>query len=499
MTDRPVSLDDAPGGNPAWRSSWREWLSRAALAGAVIFLGLYAFTALHRLTYLFELEWEEGAFVDHVIRLVSGQKLYVEPTLDFIPFVYTPGYYYAAAGAALLLGASAVTLRIVSILCSVGIFGVLAAFGRKERGTGKEGLLLAGLFAATYAIGGAWLDVARVDSLFLFLTLAGLYGVRFGRTTTALVATGMLLAGALLTKQVGLILGPILLLYPVVRLGRRGLIPGVTFLATATIAVVALEWESDGWFLYYTYYVLTRTQAVFADRLASFWTTDLLGALPILTVLGLTWCVIASKCTPFEDWTFYAIAGIAFLGSSWETRLHPGAWLNTLMPAYAFLVLAGTRMAGVIDRRVSGLGSGLVVAQMVLLAYNPARYIPSEADRTAAEQFMAYLHDAPGEVLMLDHGYFPTLVGKRAHAHEMAVRDVLLTDDRYAHELSLAIRQALAEHQFGVIIQDTPDWFPIPLGRYYQPIARLHSSPDVMWPRSGHRIRPELVYAPRPE
>lgn len=466
-------------------------------AVALVFVGLYAYTSVQRLTFPFDLEWEEGAFVDHVQRLVQHQALYVPPTLDFIPFVYTPGYYYVSALAAMVGGVNVVTLRLMSILCSFAAFAVLTAFAHRERGSWREGITVAGLFAATYVIGGAWFDVARVDSLFLLLTFGALYLVRFGDTTAALVGAGLMGAAAVLTKQVALILAPILLLYPLLRLGKRGVIPGAVFVASVATAIVAFEWLNDGWFLYYTFRTLTHTQAVFVNRLASFWTTDLFLAFPIGTVLGLAWCVAARRFASFEEWTFYLVAGVAFLVSTWETRIHPGAWVNTMLPAYAFLAIAATRAAAVLDARAHGLGKALVIAQMLLLVYQPGRYIPSADDREAAGRLVDYLRTVPGEVLMLDHGYFPSLAGKRTHAHEMAVRDVLLNDDDWAHGLSREIRQSLEEHRFDVVVQDTPDYFPVPLGRYYRKVDSVHESPDVLWPPTGHRSRPEYIYVPR--
>ena len=110
-----------------------RWLRAAEVGLAAAFLALYAYTAIRRVSFPFDLNWGEGAFVDHVVRLVKRQQLYVAPSINFTPFVYTPGYYYVAAAAARVFGASVRTLRSVSILCSFGTFWVLAAFGRRER------------------------------------------------------------------------------------------------------------------------------------------------------------------------------------------------------------------------------------------------------------------------------------------------------------------------------------------------------------------------------
>jgi 4-amino-4-deoxy-L-arabinose transferase-like glycosyltransferase len=130
-------------------------ISGASVGLAVTFVALYVYTAALRVTYPFDLEWEEGAFMDHVLRVVHGHPIYVRPSLDFTPFIYTPGYYYVGAAAVKVLGTSIVTLRAVSILSSLGVFCVLGMFAWRERHSRLSGVILAGLYAATYEIGGS--------------------------------------------------------------------------------------------------------------------------------------------------------------------------------------------------------------------------------------------------------------------------------------------------------------------------------------------------------
>jgi hypothetical protein len=99
--------------------------------------------------------------------------------------------------------------------------------------------------------------------------------------------------------------------------------------------------------------------------------------------------------------------------------------------------------------------------------------------------------------MMLDHGYFPTLAGKHTHAHEMAIRDVLTIDDKWAAALRTEFREALATERYDLIVQDTPDWFPVPLTRYYRLIGLAPGAEDVLWMRTGNEIRPEYLYGPR--
>jgi hypothetical protein len=57
------------------------------------FLGAYRWVACSRVAYPYEFESMEGSMVDHVRRLFAGQPLYVGPSLEFVPFIYTPLFY----------------------------------------------------------------------------------------------------------------------------------------------------------------------------------------------------------------------------------------------------------------------------------------------------------------------------------------------------------------------------------------------------------------------
>jgi hypothetical protein len=435
--------------------------------------------------------------MDHVLRVVHGQPVYVRPSLEFTPFIYTPGYYYVGAAAVKAFGASIVTLRLISILSSLGVLCVMAMFAWRERRSRGSAVTTAGLFAATYEIGGTWFDIARVDSLFLLLLLGAVYLVRFGNSAPSMVAAGLLLTAALLTKQLALVVAPFLLVFAVMRIGRRGLIAAAVFAVTAAVAIAVLQKQSHGWFLYYTFRGVANRESIFGLRGLSFWTSDLLRAFPVATLLGVGWCAAVWHIGSFEDRWFYTLGGVAFVCAAWETRLHPGAWLNTVLPAYSFLTIASTRAALSVNGRVAELGSALLALQLVLLAYNPHRYIPSSTDRIAAESFLASLRDVPGEVLLLDHGYFPTLAGKHTYAHEGALRDVLLIGDAWGARLDTEFRHALDTQRFARVIQDTPDWFPVPLGRYYRLTGFVPHGPTELWPTTGNHVRPDFIYEPR--
>ena len=137
-------------------------------------------------------------------RILAGQALYPAPSVGYVPDGYPPLYFYVSAAFARVFGASYLTLRLVSLASSLACFALLARLVQRETGSIAAGTGAAGVFAATYFAAGDWLDIGRVDSLFLALSIGGLYAVRWMRGTPGAIAAGILLAAAALTKQTGL-------------------------------------------------------------------------------------------------------------------------------------------------------------------------------------------------------------------------------------------------------------------------------------------------------
>jgi hypothetical protein len=130
--------------------TWTIKLLRYLLAaGAISFILTYIIIALLRLQYPYELEWMEGGMVDHVLRVLSGQRLYVRPSLEFVPFIYPPLFAYLSAMVALVTGIGFEALRLVSFVSSLGAFLLIFLIVRRESGNKFAALLSTGLFAAT--------------------------------------------------------------------------------------------------------------------------------------------------------------------------------------------------------------------------------------------------------------------------------------------------------------------------------------------------------------
>src|SRR5580704_2068 len=204
------AAERAVDGPPPRQRAPRAAQLAAALAGLAA-IGAYLFVALSRLDYPFSVDSLEGNSLVEVHRILAGQSLYPAPSAGYVPDGYTPLYFYVAAAAARVLGVSYLPLRLVSLLSSLACFALLARLVQRETGSIAAGTGAAGVFAATYFATDTWFDVGRVDSLFLALSLAGLYAARRMGGRGGAITAGVLLAAAALTKQTGLAEGVVVI------------------------------------------------------------------------------------------------------------------------------------------------------------------------------------------------------------------------------------------------------------------------------------------------
>jgi hypothetical protein len=483
----------------ARRRSTGEWAARALrfglLAAAAAFLGMYVVVALLRMRYPFELEWMEGGVVDHVRWILSGRPLYGPPSLDFVPYMYTPLYFYLGALVSKVTGAGFAPLRGLSLAASLGCFAMLFLLIRRETGSGFSGFVGAGLFAATYPLSGYWFDIARPDSLLLLLVLSVVYVVRLHPQPLPLLLGGALAWVAFLAKQSAAPLLAAVPLAAVVNYGRRSLF----LIGGALISFLAGNWLLDrayhGWFSYYVI-DLPRGTMVSQWRVVGFWVSELLPSLFIAVLIAALWLGRELARGDRARGRFYLAIVLGMVGGSWLVRVHSATYYNALIPAHAALaMLCGLALgwAGRSTRRRVGLYA-MCLVQFALLAYNPARLLPSARDAEAGRAMVATLAAIEGEVYLQEHGYLAALAGKRTYAHGLAMRDVHRGDAGPAsQELHAEVQRAIEERRFAAWVLDSGASGDFLVGRYVEG-GRLFDEEDVFWPVTGMHTRPERIY-----
>lgn len=451
----------SPQGWPA--QGLQRLLRGLTLLLSVVFVLLFLLVAYRRLHYPFEVDRMESGMMTSVWRLRHGYALYSPPSLQWAPFLYAPLFFYTAAAMSKLVGVQYAALRLVSILATLGSFGLIYALVRVETGRRwMPAVFSIGLFACLYPYVLGWYDVGRVDALSLFLFLAALLATRRSRPVLA----AMLWLLAFLTKQTFLPLGLALFLMEW-RRPKRMLTGMVLYLLLVAGSFAWLQHTSGGWFRYYAFGTAGVIKWSFHTAVM-FPFTDLLGPLPIACGLIL----LAALCTrvPWREaeGSYFAVVTFFLTGAIWFVRAHVGANVNAIIPLYAWLaVLAGIALDRLLTRTgansstddagslvdvgmadpsvradptgfpaqagtvVQSNDASLVRAGLWLLAavqllshlYRPAE-IPT-GNLAARMAFVAALRATPGDVWVVDHSFDAILAGKPVHADMDALDAVL--------------------------------------------------------------------------
>lgn len=485
-------------------------LTLLPLSLAVAAMLAYVAVALARMRYPFELEWMEGADLQSLERAAHGLPLYVAPSLDFTPFIYPPLYFAVAGWVARLVGTGFVAMRVVSFVASLAVLGLVYRYVRDSNASRTAAVIAAGLFAATYKLGGAWLDLGRVDSLFLALVLGGIVWLRRGaHAVRGGALAGLLVALAALTKQSALFVAAPVALAVLATDPRRGAAFVVAAGATLVAAYAWLQGASHGWFAYYVL-DLPRHHPIIPKLLKGFWIDDLLGPLSIALVIGTLGLVVPPATGRGRRLAIDAAFAVGLIATGYATRVRVGSYVNVVLPAYlGAALLLGLGLAALeawrdpahpTARRAEQFVAVLLLAQFALLAYEPWRLVPTARDRTAGEQIVESLRRVGGDVWVPRHQYLAVMAGKPWHAHELALQDVLRPANSPQHRALLAdLQRAARERRFAVLVLDDATWIQGQFAPYDTLMASMFrdTETDLFWPSTGFVTRPNFVWVPR--
>lgn len=480
---------------------------------SVLYILVYIFIALQRIFYPYELEWMEGGMVDHVVRLLSRKQLYTEPSIEFIPYIYTPLFSYVGMIISKIFGVGFFSLRLISFLASLGCFVIIFEFVRRETKSLFFAILSVGLFAATYRISGTWLDLARVDSLFLFFLLWGSYLFRFYESTLSLVVSGVLIFLSFFTKQTGIVMAIAMSVYCFIYLSKwKKFIFPVTVLLCFTLSTLAMDWLSQGWYSYYVF-DLPKRHEILSYQIIIFWIHDFM-YLSVAFTISLIYCLLLLWRSRRKKNGYYIMFFLSMIGTSWFSRLHSGGYDNVLLPAYIVVsiffglgiqeittgsVVRFLRHKNALpqDMKVIKIFLFIVcIAQFHSLVYNPFNQLPSKQDLKAGDAFIKTIKEIKGEVFIPFHGYVSSLAGKNNHAHWMAIVDVLRSNgEEKKNKLWQQLVEIINSKQFEAIIIDNDiGEIENEISKNYIFSSKVFNSKDVFWPVTGWKTRPESIY-----
>ncbi len=504
-----VPTPEVPAG---WRRTTARAVERAAVWGVSLWAAWsvlkYLYVAIETVDYPYHLEWMEGGFVETVERLLAGKDIYPPPGLEYVGYIYPPFYFVVSGALSLVMGVDFFALRLVSLLAILGVGWLLFRFIQRETGSWRWGVVGVGLFFATYDVGGRWFHIARVDSLYLMLTLAALYLMRFRGTTRSAALGGLLMGLAFLTKQAALmsLLPAGLVLLVVDR--QRALVAGVVGAAVVGLVVLYLNAMTDGWFWYYLVDV-PKKHVMLEQQIEGFWRNDLWKVGPILGGALMSLGLLVAKRP--KTGLFYAALFLGFIVSSWLSRIHNGGWINVVIPAFAAIALVlpmgfsrveqafapGERRRLGASPTAVGLALFLVL-QLFMLRWDASWSIPPEDAQAKGDRLLEVIAGMPGDVFIPDWRWLPTWADKTSYGQGMAGSDVRRgTDpkDPGLLRLNAELRQAFRSKRFSHVIL-TDDHHPLLrlMRPYYKRSHAIAVAPPLV---AGAAVRPRVIYVPR--
>ncbi len=447
-------------------------------------------------------------------RIAQGLPVYLAPNANFNPHVYMPLYFWLGAVLLKTFGTGFTPLRLLSLGSTVATMVLIYWIAYRECRQRWIGFSSGGLFIAGYAVTGFWYELARVDSLFIALTLGGFaLAVYSDRSDRKMFLSAIVFALAAFAKQSGFVVAAGLALCLFLLRGRRAWIFLVSFCTLTIIPMLAINWATGGWFFYHIFYIGSADPTDIA-RLYNFVNIDILtkiAGLSVLLMFTIIWGVSKEKLKFFLNQPWVIGIGLAVLISALG-RYRVGGNVNDLMPGYTFLCLAPAIFAKLTFPAAAGPENrpeesfmqerswalaAFILIQFYIGRYSPESHVPDLATRLSGDHLIQQIASVPGPVLVMMHPYYSILAGK-----EPSTQIATLWYVRHRGELPIPddFIDRIKNHYYSEIISDesffeTQTDLHTLITTYYHQAQTL--DPNLSPPTdTGVVVQPRVIYLP---
>lgn len=375
-----------------------------------------------------------GVVYETVRRLMQGQEIYPAPTGAFVALDYNPLMYYLDLVAALFLGLTPSTLRLVAVIASFAAAGLVHHAVRRATGSPWYGLLASGLFASAYRAFDCYLDYPQPDSWMLLTALLGLLLLQ-GSEHGGRIAFGVvLLCMSFWFKQQGALLAIGGVLYVTWRIGWRRAAPfwGLAALLGPFAYFGVGPLLFGGKFIYYTWDVPhAYSQFRWRGMLHALWYFGRYWAVPLAFA---AWGILdrRRRRARIDVWEFtlpFAVL-IGLLGAM-DFSEH-----NVYIPAATWLIIVGVTAAARLQAAAASLpparrgkaAAGLAAA--IACAFAATFYDPREVlvPRGAWRQYdalVAQVQSLDGQVYLPGVAQLPGGVRLPIPVHWVPLQDLV--------------------------------------------------------------------------
>jgi hypothetical protein len=491
-------------------------LSALLIALSAAAAATYLVLAVIQLRAPAELDYIEGVMMDHVSRLAHGQPIYVAPSLSFVALAYMPGIAWASSWLARVFGPALWEPRLILFGATLALAALIGFIVRRETRSAVYAIAATGLYLMGFGLaGGGHYIVSRPDSLMLLTVFAGLALLRFTDGALGAFAAGLLLALAFFIKQHATWFGAAALIH--LAFNQRHRLPAYA-LAWIGGCVGGFVWLSHllgPWFSYYVWDVPAHWSELSPLRIQHYIGLGLFGMLGPLTVASLL-----TLAQPFRPWrgpaALWTWAALGAIGTGLMATLDPSAWHHVFMPSMVALSVLGpiscwrlvTQLSSPEPRtapRAHGIAFLLLSLQFIPLIYGIHLELPHRGAVEARDRFLAWLHEQPGPVIVVDHGFYSARAGKPATLQIIAIGDLERSHHnrlvrRDPHALERLFDPLRAGPNRPVLVTDSPLAKEGPLWASLAPAYRLADTlgswTAALGGLHGHTGAPQYVYVP---
>ncbi|MBV9577315.1 MAG: glycosyltransferase family 39 protein [Chloroflexi bacterium] len=448
-----------------------------------------------RITFAYPLSDMETPAMQAIRRILRGQPVYAQPSLDYVAPIYAPLFFYVSALVSGVVGVDLAAPRLVSMAAALGSATLVAHLIWVETRRRALAIVGAGLFISTTALSAFSLDLARVDPLCLCLLLGAIATARraLGATSRGLgwcVASGALTGLAVLTKQTAITLVVPLLLVALIDRRLRAAGAYLVGIAAATgVGVLVLTAQSGSWVEYFLV-SLPRQHSLSLDQLSGFWTRSILPSAGLLLLFAGVFLVSRWLKCQYQLVRFWVLVSLGMLGLAWGATLNKWSDNNVLLPAFAVLVIVGLCGFDEVLRRLGNrtrdarvfraFAFGLVAVEFLIVGYNPRNTAPLRSDGWALDRFVGRVAGLEGTVFAPDFPEVAVQAGKGDAAFGISTLELaggfggqpLAASGEWIADY----RAALDRRQFAVLLLDPQDVEPF-LSREAQASGYVDTGP----------------------
>lgn len=473
----------------------QKLISIITLLLCLYFIISVTFIMVQRIAYPFELEWMEGGTVEHIIRILEGNKIYTKPTIEFIPYIYTPFFNYVGSFFSLVFGSGFLPLRLISVLSVLGICFIIYRILFEESKTFFFAIVGIALFLASYGFCGFWYDLARVDSLANFLTILGFYFLLKEKNPYFYLSIFFSFL-AFYTKQSQLITIIIFILPLIIESFKKFFVYIVLLFSLVLLSTIIENFYSNGWYIFWNF-TLPRAHHWVWDRAITFWTLEILPHYSIGFLFLITFFLDKTKSNQKKK--FFLALFFGSLVNSFVLRLHYGGYYNVFIPMVisiaiilplALFNLQQNNPAKLVNRIIY---LGLII-QLTVLIFKPDRAIPKSNDLKTGWEFINILKNFDGEVFIPGHCFISRYAGKKSYTHYVLLNDLFISNLQEKNELFREWEKALKEAKFQAIILDKQMNLPL-VEEYYEYKSNITNEAFFSTPTG--RTNPVRLYLPK--